>query len=70
MCDRLMYRSQHFGVQHIGGSDDDTFVPEIVPEVLLHPGGVFAEHGVYRYVELNLVNLLPPKQQSAAADQV
>lgn len=56
-----MYRSQHFRLQHVGGNDDDTFVPEIVPKVLLYPGSVLANYRIHRYVEFKFVNLLLPK---------
>jgi hypothetical protein len=56
-----MYRSQHFGIQYVRGSDDDTFVPEIVSEILLHPYSVLAKYRSNWHIELYFINLLLPE---------
>lgn len=68
--DRLMYRSQHRGIQHVGSGDEDTLVSEIVAEVLLRPDGILTKYRADRDVELNLVDFLFPQQQSETADEV
>lgn len=65
-----MYRAQHLRLQHVGGSDDDALVPEIVMEVTPHPGCVHAQRGAVRHEHLHVVQLFSPEDDPGCADTV